>query len=52
MPLVDVDGKVGTTPPAQRVSEFPKLNVGVILSVTVTLNVVAVAHWPAVGVKV
>jgi hypothetical protein len=52
MPLVDVDGKVGTAPPAQIVSEFPKLNVGVILGFTVTLNVVAVAHCPAVGVNV
>jgi hypothetical protein len=52
MPLPDVVGKAGTLPPAQIVSEVPKLNVGVILGFTVTLNVVAVAHCPAVGVKV
>jgi hypothetical protein len=45
-------GSKGTDAPAQIVSEFPKLNVGIILGFTVTLNVVAVAHCPAVGVNV
>jgi hypothetical protein len=52
IPLSDVVGKVGTVPPLQIVNEVPKLNVGVILGLTVTLNVVVVAHCPAVGVKV
>ena len=51
-PLSDVDGKTGTVPPLQIVKDVPKLNVGVVLGVTVTLNVAVVAHWPAVGVKV
>ncbi|MET3886024.1 hypothetical protein [Niastella sp. OAS944] len=28
------------------------VNVGVTFGLTVTVNVVVVAHWPAVGVKV
>jgi len=32
--------------------DVPKLKVGVMLGVTVTVNVVAVAHCPAVGVNV
>ncbi len=50
--LVDVPGSVGTVPPAQMVSEVPKLNVGVILGLTVTVKVAVVAHCPAVGVNV
>jgi len=50
--FVDVIGKVGTVPPAQIVRVVPKLNVGVIFGLTVTVNVVVVAHCPAVGVKV
>ena len=52
IPLVDVPGKVGTEPPLQILNEVPKLNVGVMFGLTVTVNVVVVAHSPAVGVKV
>ena len=52
MPLSDEAGNAGTVPPAQIVSDVPKLNVGVTFGVTVTSNVVIVAHNPAVGVKV
>ncbi len=52
IPFVDVVGKAGTVPLAQMVSDAPKLNVGVVLGVTVTVNVVVVAHNPAVGVNV
>jgi hypothetical protein len=52
MLLVDVFGNVGTVPPAQIVSVVPKLNVGVMFGATVTVNVVVVAHCPAVGVNV
>ena len=52
IPFEDVFGKVGTVPPAQIVSELPKLNVGTIFGVTVTVNVAVVAHCGAVGVKI
>ena len=52
IPLSDVFGKAGTVPPAQIVSVAPKLNVGVVFELTVTENVVLVAHCPAVGVNV
>mgnify|MGYP006174046501 FL=1 len=52
MPLVDAAGNAGTVPPAQIVNVVPKLNVGVMFGLTVTVNVVAVAHKPAVGVNV
>jgi hypothetical protein len=52
IPLSDVLGKVGTDPPAHIVNEVPKLNVGVTLGLTVTLNVAVVAHCPASGVNV
>ncbi len=51
-PLLDVDGSVGTLPPAQMVSVVPKLNTGTMFGVTVTLNESVDAHCPAVGVKV
>ena len=51
IPFEDVFGKAGIVPPAQTVSDVPKLNVGTIFGVTVTVNVAGVAHWPAVGVK-
>ena len=51
IPLLDVVGKVGTDPPAQMVSDIPKLNVGVMFGVTVTVNVTGVAHCPPVGVN-
>ena len=44
IPLVDVVGNVGTVPPEQMVSVVPKLNVGVMFGLTVTVNVVVVAH--------
>jgi hypothetical protein len=50
--LSDVVGKTGTVAPAHIVSEVPNANVGVMLGVTVTVNVAVVAHNPAVGVKV
>jgi hypothetical protein len=50
--LVEVVGNAGTPAPAQIVSEVPKLNVGVMFGLTVTVNVVVVAHCPADGVNV
>ena len=52
IPLVEVVGNAGTLPPSQIVRAVPKLKVGVTLGLTVTLNVVDVAHCPAVGVNV
>ena len=55
VPLIlfnEVVGKVGTVPPAQIVNDVPKLNVGVIIGLTVTLIVTGKAHCPAVGVNV
>ena len=52
IPLSEVVGSVGTADPAHMLREVPKLNVGVMLGLTVTVKLVAVAHWPAVGVKV
>ena len=50
--LLDVVGNVGTVPPLHIVNDVPKLKVGVILGLTVTLNVAVVAHCPASGVNV
>ena len=50
--LVDVVGSVGTVPPEHIVSVVPKLNVGVTLGVTITVNVTGKAQTPAVGVNV
>ena len=52
IPLVDVAGKVGTDSPAQMVRVVPKLNAGVVLLFTVTVNVTGMAQIPAVGVNV
>jgi hypothetical protein len=52
MPLVEVPGKAGTVPPEQTLSVVPKLNAGVTFWLTVTVNVVASAQIPAVGVNV
>jgi len=52
IPSKDVVVKVGTDPPEQIFRLVPKLNVGVIFGLTVTSNVVGVAHCPAVGVNV
>ena len=50
--FVDVVGNVGTVPPEQIVKLVPKLKVGILFGLTVTVNVVVVAHSPAVGVNV
>jgi len=52
IPFVDVVGKVGTDPPAQIFNDVPKLNVGVTIKLTVTVNITGVAHCPASGVNV
>lgn len=52
MPFVDVVGKGGTVAPAQMVKDVPKLKVGGMFGLTVTVNVAGVAHNPAVGVNV
>ena len=52
IPLVDVVGNTGAFPPSQIVNVVPKLNVGVMFGLTVTVNVWVVAHKPAVGVNV
>lgn len=52
IPLVDVAGNEGAVAPAQIVADVPKLKVGVIFGFTVIVNVVVVAHNPAVGVNV
>lgn len=52
IPLEEVPGSAGTVPPEQIVREVPKLNTGIVLEPTVTLNVVVVAHCPAAGVNV
>jgi hypothetical protein len=50
MPLVDVVGNVDKVAPEHIGATA--LNVGVMLALTVIVNVVVVAHWPASGVKV
>jgi hypothetical protein len=52
IPFADVVGRVGTVPPAQITRVVPKLNVGVIFGLTVTVKVAVVAHGPAAGVNV
>ena len=52
MLLFDIAGSAGTVAAAHITNDVPKSNVGVILGVTVTLNEVAVAHCPIVGVNV
>ena len=52
MPFEEVFGKAGTASPLQIVSEVPNENSGVALGFTVTVNVTAGAHKPAVGVNV
>ena len=44
IPFVDVFGNNGTDPPAQIVNDVPKLNVGVVFGLTVTVNDVDTAH--------
>ena len=50
--LSEVVGSAGTIPPKHTVSVVPKLNVGVMLGFTVTVNVTGNAHTPAAGVNV
>jgi hypothetical protein len=52
MALSDIVGKVGTVAPAQIASEVPKLNVGTVFGVTVTVKVTTGAQTPEAGVKV
>jgi hypothetical protein len=52
IPLSDVFGNTGTVPPVQMESVVPKAKVGIVFAFTVTLNVVEVAHCPALGVNV
>ena len=52
MKLIDEVGNVGTIPPEQILKVVPKLNVGVVCGVIVTINVEVLAHCPASGVKV
>ena len=48
-PFADVAGSAGTVPPLQIVIAVPKLNVGVMIGLTMTENNPVDAHWPAVG---
>ena len=50
IPSIDVVGNGDNSAPEQIAATG--LNVGVMFGLTVTVNVVVVAHWPAVGVKV
>jgi hypothetical protein len=50
MPLLDVVGNAVSVAPAQIGATA--VNVGVTFGLTVIVNVVVVAHCPAVGVKV
>ena len=50
IPLVDVVGKADSVAPEQIAGTAAK--VGVMFGLTVIVNVVVVAHCPAVGVKV
>jgi chorismate mutase len=52
MELLEEVGKAGTVPPEQILKVVPKVNVGVICGVIVTVNVVELAHCPVLGVKV
>ena len=51
-PLTDVLGREGTASPAQILSEEPKLNEGVTVGVTFTVNVTGTVHGPGSGVNV
>ena len=52
IPFIDAGGNTGTGLPAQADNAAPKLNVGVIIGLTVTINVVERAQIPALGVNV
>ena len=44
IPLLDVFVNAGTAPPLQMVNDVPKLNVGVIVGLTVALIEIDFAH--------
>ena len=50
IPFVEVVGRVGATDPVQI--GFTAAKVGMMLELTVTSNVVVVAHCPTAGVNV
>ena len=52
IPLPEVVGNTGTFPPVQMAAEVPKLKVGVIFGLTVTVNVAGMVHPPPDGVKI
>ena len=49
MPFVDVAGKTGAVAPLQIVCDVPKLNVGVRIAFTVTVNVTLLIHCSGVA---
>ena len=50
-PLFEVVGNAGALAPSQIDNAFPKLKVGGILGLTVTVNEALFAHTPEAGVK-
>jgi hypothetical protein len=52
IPFVESNGNVGAGAPLQIERLEPKLNEGVSIGFTVTVNVAVVAHKPDVGVNV
>jgi len=50
MPLLDVVGSAVRVAPEQMGATA--VNVGIVLVLTVIVNVAVVAHWPGSGVKV
>jgi hypothetical protein len=52
IPFSEVVGRLGTIPPAQMTNDVPKLKVGTIFWLTVTVKEVVIAHWPVTGVNV
>ena len=51
-PLLEVVGRTGTTPPEHIISDVPKSKTGMVLGVTVTVNVTGLAQTLVTGVKV
>jgi hypothetical protein len=52
IPFWDVVANTGTLLPEHVVKEFPILNLGSTLALTVTINVVPIAHCPLAGINV
>ena len=50
IPLLDVVGRTGAPDPLQIAGTA--VNVGVVCGLTVTVNVVGIAHCPAAGINV